>query len=232
MRFVSSAGSNRAAMARLGAVALVLAVAGTAPAYAATLPMCPVTDGMTASYDIVRGGSVIGRHTVQFAKRGADLVVTIGVTAALYALGVRVYHYEHHGTELWRDGRMLQMDTRTVDDGDQHTVNARMDPASGIWTGLPAKVPVTGPLLASSLWNSETVRQTRFLDNETGAVNPLRVTPAGEEALTLAGKQVRASRFEMAGNTAGSVWYDGSGCWVRALFKSPLDGSMIDVRAR
>ena len=199
---------------------------------AAILPLCPVTDGMTASYDIVRGGNTIGRHTVRFARQGQDLTVTIAVEAALSALGVRVYHYEHTGHEVWRDGRMVAMQTRTRDDGDKQQVDASFDPARNLWLGTAATTPVSGPLMASSLWNSETVRQTRFLDDETGKVNPVQVTPAGREALTLAGHQVNASKFDLVGTMSGSVWYDDSGCWVRALFHSPVDGSLVDVRSR
>ena len=215
------------------ALAATLAVAGLPFAAAsAALPACPVVDGATASYDIVRGGSVIGRHTIQFAKRGADLIVSITVEANLSALGVRVYHYEHTGRETWRDGHMVAMDTLTKDNGDIKQVHASYDPARNSWSGITGPGPVTGPLMASSFWNSETVRQTRFLDDETGAVNPVQVTPAGQEPLTVKGQPVTASKFAMVGTMSGAVWYDGSGCWVRALFKSPVDGSMVEVRAR
>ncbi len=198
----------------------------------AALPACPVADGTTANYDIVRGGNVIGHHAVQFTRRGADLVVAITVEANLFALGIRVYHYEHTGREVWRDGRMVSMETHTKDDGDTKQVNATLDVARNVWSGTAGPTPITGPLMASSFWNSETVRQTRFLDDETGAVKPVQVTPAGQETLTVRGQPVTASKFAMVGTMSGTVWYDGSGCWVRALFKSPLDGSMVDVRAR
>ena len=232
-----NAGRKAAATIR-GAVAgfLILcssAGIGQAQGVPATpLPLCPVADGMAATYDIVRSGSVIGRHTLAFAQRGANLTVTITVEANLYALGIRVYHYEHRGREVWHDGRMLSMDTRTVDDGAVKQVSAVFDPARGVWGGTTGATPVAGPLMASSFWNSGTVRQSRFLDDETGAVNAVQVTPAGQETLTLNGRPVPASRFELAGNTSGSVWYDRQGCWVRALFKSPVDGSVIDVRSR
>ncbi len=210
-------------------LAAILTLCGTARA---ALPACPVTDGSTASYDIVRGGDVIGRHTVQFARRGAELVVSIAVEANLSALGIRVYHYEHTGREVWRDGRMVSMQTHTKDGGDTKQVHASLDPASNVWSGVTGPAPVSGPLMASSFWNSDTVRQTRFLDDETGAVNPVQVTPAGQAVLTVRGQTVTASRYDMVGTMSGTVWYDAAGCWVRALFKSPLDGSMVEVRAR
>lgn len=198
----------------------------------AALPACPAADGGTMAYDIVRGGNVIGRHTVQFSHRGADLVVNITVEANLFALGVRVYHYEHTGREVWRDGRMVGMETHTKDDGDTKQVQVTLDPVRNAWSGTAGPAAITGPLMASSFWNSQTTQQTRFIDDETGAVNPVKVTAAGQETLTVGGKPVPASKYDLVGTMSGSVWYDGNGCWVRALFKSPLDGSMVDVRAR
>ena len=37
---------------------------------AAPLPVCPVSNGQTASYDILRGGDVIGHQTVRYGVTG------------------------------------------------------------------------------------------------------------------------------------------------------------------
>ena len=73
------------------------------------LPQCPVQSGQTVSYDILRGGNVIGAQTVHYAVTGPDMTVEIAVAAAIRALGVRVYNYEHHGTERWHDGQMVSL---------------------------------------------------------------------------------------------------------------------------
>ena len=73
------------------------------------------------------------------------------------------------------------------------------------------------PLLSTSLWNSQTVMATRLLDRETGAVVPVRVTPAGTQPVQLGTRTVPAQKFDMAGLVSGDAWYDGSGCWVQAL---------------
>ncbi len=200
-------------------------------AQAAPLPLCPVQPGQVSSYDIVRGGNVIGRQTVTYTPAGSDLTVDIEVSAALHALGIRVYNYQHHGTEHWHDGQMISLVTHTNDDGTPRQVNASRDPATG-WHGTHGLAPGLAPLLATSLWNSETVNQTRLLDRETGEVVSVRVTPAGDEMLKLGARQVQAHKFDMVGVVSGTVWYDASGCWLQALFHTRVDGSLIEVRAR
>ncbi len=172
---------------------LTLAAALAAAPLAATaqaLPQCPVRNGQVVEYDIVRGGSVIGKQSVRYAVTGPDMTVTIDMQAALRAVGIRVYHYQHHGEERWRerpDGRARL--TRTDDDGTPRTVHAARDPA-GVWRGVTGLPPGPAPLLSTSLWNSQTVTQTRLLDRETGAgrAGPC-ASPAGDETLTLGGRQ-------------------------------------------
>ena len=201
------------------------------PALADPLAVCPVVNGQTAAYDLVRGGNVIGRQTVHYALNGPDLTVTIDVQASLSALGIRVYHYQHHGEEHWRDGQMVALDTQTDDDGTPRAVHAARDPA-GTWRGVTGLTPGPAPLLSTSLWNSQTVVQTRLLDRETGAVVAVHGSPAGEETLTLGARQVPAHKFDLAGLVSGAVWYDRNGCWLQALFHTRVDGSQVEVRAR
>ena len=195
------------------------------------LPVCQVHNGQVVSYDIVRGGNVIGQQTVRYAVSGPDMTVTIDMHASLHVLGMSVYNYQHHGEERWQGGQMVALVTKTNDDGTPRHVDATRDAQTG-WHGVSGIAPGMAPLLATSLWNSQTVTQTRLLDRETGQVVAVRVTPAGSETLALAGRQVPARKYDFAGLVSGSAWYDANGCWVRALFHTRVDGSLVDIRAR
>lgn len=212
-------------------LAALSCLSAVAPAFAAELPQCPVQSGQTVGYDIVRGGTVIGAQTVRYTVAGPDLTVEVVVSASIRALGVRVYNYEHHGTERWHDGQMIGLVTKTDDDGKPLQVNATRD-AAGIWHGVSGVGPGPAPLLSTSLWNSQTVAATRLLDRETGAVVPVRVTPAGDEVLKLGSRTVTAHKYDLSGLVSGSAWYDSRGCWVQALFHTRVDGSLVEVRAK
>lgn len=217
------------------AVATVLAVftavmAGSA-APAAALPVCPIVNGQTVTYDILRNETVIGRQTLRYGLAGPDLTVTIDVVAAISAMGIRVYNYAHHGEERWHDGQLVQLTTRTDDDGTPRRVDASRDPQTGLWRGITGPSPGPGPLLSSSLWNSQTVTQTRLIDRETGEVVFFRPGGAQGQTIALGARQVRATKYDLEGSVVkGDVWYDASGCWVQAVFHTKVDGSLIEVR--
>ena len=60
----------------------------------------------------------------------------------------------------------------------------------------------------------------------------MHASAAGDEVLQLGSRSVPAHKFEIAGLVSGTVWYDANGCWVRALFHTRVDGSLVEVRAR
>ena len=199
-------------------------------ALAAALPVCPVSNGQTVSYDIVRGGDVIGHQTVRYATAGTDLTVTIDVAAALHMMGIRVYRYQHHGEETWHDGQMVRLVTTTDDDGTPRHVDASRDPQTGTWRGVIGQ-PGPAPLLSTSFWNIQTVLQTRLLDRETGRIIAVHADAPATQTLPLGTRTISASKYDLAGPVKGSVWYDGSGCWVQAIYHTAVDGSVIEVHA-
>ena len=205
-------------------------LAASSAEVAAALPVCPVSNGQVSSYDILRGAAVIGHQTIRYAVAGSDMSVTIEVSAALSALGVRVYRYEHHGEERWHDGQLVRLTTRTDDDGTPRQVDANRD-ATGQWHGTKGLPPTSG-LLPSSLWNIQTVAQNRILDRETAEVLAIHAGAPQAQMLQLGTRQVSANKYDLEGLVKGSVWYDGSGCWVQALFHTRVDGSLIEIRAR
>ena len=213
-------------------LAAAAAAALVAPCRAAPLVSCPVGNGQTTNYDILRGGAVIGHQTTHYTVSGQDMTVTVDVNAALHALGVRVYHYEHHEEEQWRAGQMVHLASTTDDNGTPRHVDATRDPQTGAWRGITGTQPGPGPMLSTSLWNNQTVSQTRLLDRETGEVVPVHVGAAEPQEIQLGQRHVTASKYDLAGPMKGTVWYDPNGCWVQALFHTRVDGSLIEVRAK
>ena len=216
--------TSRAALAALSA-ALALPTVGSA----ASLPLCPVTNGQTVNYDIMRGGDLIGHQTVHYAIAGQDLTVTIDVAAAVTMLGVRVFRYQHHGEEAWHDGQMVRLVTTTDDDGTPRHVDVTRDPQTGVWHGVVGPQPGSAPLLSTSFWNIQTVLQTRLIDRETGKIVAVHVDAPVAQTLQLGTRQLTTSKYDLAGPVKGTVWYDARGCWIQALYHTAVDGSLIEV---
>ncbi len=210
-------------------LAALLALAPFSPCFAAPLAVCPVTNGQVVNYDIIRSGTVIGHETLKFALNGADMTVTVDANAGVRMLGIRVYRYEHHSEEHWHSGQLVGLVSRTDDDGTPRHVDASRD-QNGVWTGISGLQPGPAPLLPTSLWNVQSVTQTRMLDRETGEVVPVHTAAGGQAPFRTGSRDVAASKFDMTGIVSGTTWYDSSGCWIAARFNTRVDHSVIEVR--
>jgi hypothetical protein len=228
---------DRSALPRaLPGAALALVLAPTlapGPARAAEAPpLCPVKHGQVQTYDVVRSGSVIGTQTVRFTGSGEDLDVEVEIGASVELLSISVYKYHHHAHERWVHGEFAGLDSETDDDGTPRRVAVHRDPHSGELRGVVGHPAVAGPVMPASLWNSRIVTQTRVIDRETGELVPMTARQVGEDTLQIAGREVRAERFDIDGPVKGTAWYDRAGCWLRAKFNTRVDGSEVEIVRR
>src|SRR5688572_9060618 len=97
-------------------MALLLAPEGAAAEDMAAL--APQSLTFTAS----RNGETLGTHTVRIAREGGRLTVVNNIELALKAMGVTIYRYNHHSTELWQGTQLQSLNARTDDNGSTYKV--------------------------------------------------------------------------------------------------------------
>ncbi|MEM7525529.1 MAG: DUF6134 family protein [Pseudomonadota bacterium] len=170
-------------------------------------------------FQVDMGGSPIGTHSVRFEQRGDELHAFIDIQFDVGFAFITLYEYEHSNHEVWRDGRLISIDTKTNDDGEQFTVKGeataegfRVEGSEGLLT-LPADI------LPSSYWNPATLTAPMLLDTQKGRVLDAQFeTLDAERIAPQTGATVRACRYRMSGDLDLDVWYDGAGRWVKLAF--------------
>jgi len=181
-------------------------------------------------FDVLRNGSKIGHHEVDFQQRDDTLVATTTVEI-VYAFGpIVLFRYNHSVRETWSGGTFQTLESETNDDGKRFRVRA-VRARAGIdvdSSALPRAVlpPETIPL---THWNILDMQRPLF-DPQDGKAIEARATPRGEEMVPLAdGKLVRATHYSLAGTVSLDDWYDSARMWT-ALRSKGTDGSTIDYR--
>jgi len=183
------------------------------------------------AFDIRREGASIGRHEVRFRQSGDDLEVDIEIDIVVNFAFIPVFRYRHRNHEVWRQGRLVALDSETDDDGRTHAVSARQR-AAGLWvSGSEGQFLAPPDVLPTSYWNPETVKRTRLLDSQHGRMLDVRPDLLGEEPLA----DGPASRYRLSGDLSLDLWY-AKGEWVKIAFQArgaevsyarrdaPLDG--------
>lgn len=210
-------------MYRLTAALLLIVVGSVAgPVIAQQLPYGP-----TLTFAVYRNGEPIGRHTLAFQHKGADLTVSTAIDFAVKILGVTAYRYTHRGQEVWNGDAFQWASTQTDDNGTKYTVRAQRT-ANGIDVQRPSGHEVMpAGTLPTTHWNVRQIGQTTLFNTQNGSQMHFHVTPLGREKVKTATGWVDANHYRYAGDVTKDQWFDDRGRWVKTLFKAS-DGSTIE----
>ncbi len=178
------------------------------------------------NFRVLRDGDPIGSHRVSFRRVGEETHVHIALELEIGFGFITLFRYEHENREVWRDGRLLSLDARTHDDGDEHWVKARAGDAGLEVEGSTGRYLAPADTLPTSYWNKAMVGQTRLLDTQSGRLIDVEVKPAGRERIVVGGRAIDAQRYEISGDLQASLWYDLDDRWIGMAFTAR--GSGID----
>ena len=205
---------------RTGAVilAIIACLGVTTIRTDAAIPPMPGFD-----FEILRGGTPIGRHTIDFRRDGADLHVDIAIDIAVELMFITVFRYTHRNHEIWRDGRLVSIETRTDDDGTAYRVSGRATNSGFRVTGSAGNFLAPADIVPTSYWSPRTPGQTALLDTQRGRIVAVAITPGGTERLATPTGPVEAKRFAVDGDLRLSLWYTPAGEWAKIAFEARGD---------
>ncbi len=170
------------------------------------------------AFEVFRDGEPLGHHKVFFRDEGGDLHVEIDIRLEVKLAFFTLFRYRHTNREVWRDGRLLAIDTQTDDDGEGFWLRGRAAEAGLQVEGSSGSFLAPADIMPTSYWNPLTVESTRMLDTQRGRLIDVDIEPAGVETMTLAGKPVRAERFKVTGDLVLDLWYTSQGEWAKTSF--------------
>lgn len=166
-----------------------------------------------------RGNSEMGTHTIRFSHDGADLVTDVAIDLLVRIAFIPVFRYTHRNREVWRDGRLIRLDSTTDDDGTEYEVRARADGDVLRVTGSGGDYEAPADTLPTSYWNPGMLDATQLLNTQKGDLEKVAVSRVGRETVTANGVSVDADRYLMKGSIDVDMWYTpGDRRWVGLAF--------------
>jgi len=169
-------------------------------------------------FDVVRDGSVVGRHRTTFRREGDALVVDSRMALDIGFLGITLYAFDYQSAGTWRDGVPVALEARTDDNGDIRHVRARWDGTIFSVDGAGPGWTSERPVWPTNHWNAAVLTEGAVLNTLTGRRNDVTIVPGPIERVeTGTGPRV-ARRFDYQGGLQARVWYDARGRWVGLSF--------------
>lgn len=174
-----------------------------------------------------RNDSWFGAHKVTFAEE-ADARLTVEIEIAFdYKLAfVPLYRYRHRNREVWQDGRLIELDTETDDNGTPFRVLAKASGDRLLVDGSGGKLDLPGTAFTTSYWNEATIERGEWLDTQNGKLVRSKVSVGEPEPVLVAGNRIDARPYQLEGDINCTLWYQ-DGRWVKLRFIAS-DESVID----
>lgn len=218
-------------MRKIGQATIFIAAlwAGTTalPALSAMVP----SDG-ALDFTVLRDGKDVGTHRIDFRRNGDALEVDIKTRIAVKMAFITVFRFEHDGHEVWRGDKLVSMETKTHDDGEDHSLVATANGDGDLKiVGDGKEMTAKGSMIPASLWNATFLEAKELLNSQVGTDLAIDVAFKEEESVTVNGKSVRARHYSMTGEFERELWYDADWVLVKIAFKAK-DGSDIQYVLR
>jgi len=197
---------------------------GTPPSGLSSLPI-PASGSL--AFRLIRHGTPIGNHTLDFTVEGDTLTVRIAADV-VYAIGpIPLVRYNHRNTEVWQGGTLASLDAQTNRNGRLLHMSAHRTPA-----GLQVEGSGTSPYIApddampTTYWNVRMLLGPMIGVQDGMLVHP-KVTEKPLEPIRLAsGAQAAARCYSLTGDLDLDLWYAPDGSWMSMRF-AVADGSVI-----
>lgn len=186
----------------------------------------PETDAI--SFSVFRkNDSPMGYHRLRFTRDGDRLIMEKEISLEVTLAFVTAYRYRHRNREVWEAGRLIEIETRTDDDGDDYWLRAKAGPDGLMVEGSGGSYVAPADIIPTSYWNNAITSATQLLDTQRGLIMDVRMEDRGPETLTTQSgpMQARHHTINILTNPPGKtnqidLWYDETGQWVGLAFEA------------
>ena len=166
-------------------------------------------------------GSPVGEHRITFKAHGDEMMVSTHIDITINVLFFTAFKFSHDAVEVWRAGRLVSVNSKTDDNGTQHTIAGTAVSGGFRITGLDGPFLAAPQLLTTNtLWDQRLLLQSKMIDVQYGGEVGLVVKPLGLEQVVTPLGPVAARHYKIiTPNYAGSLFFDGDGRWVKGLME-------------
>jgi len=219
------AACRSASVGLLLAGALVLAL-GSAPARAA--------NGEIRQFTLQVDGKPAGtyRMTIQHLDDGS-VQLTAQSDIRVTILAIPVYTYSYHGQELWKNGRLLRLESSGHEKGKPFSVSAVPQNNVLLVTANGQQHSTQPDVWTTSCWQlpdaSFRNHDVSLLGCDNGTNIPSHLQYVGSEQITVAGQMQTCAHYRVMKTEPHDLWYDAQERLVRDEWDSSGHHTVLEL---
>jgi hypothetical protein len=135
---------------------------------------------MQLVFDATADDRRLGQHRYDITEDAAGVHLTGDVDFRVTILRVPVFRYRHHVTELWRDGCLVELHSTTKSQGDEWSVEGRIEDGTFVvartFNDKREHETLDACTASFAYWDPELlIGRAKLLNGQTGVYEPLTV---------------------------------------------------------
>ncbi len=198
-----------------------------------TAPASTLADGDDGQwrFDVYLDDREIGYHEFRAAPEAGGLRLTSEAKFEVKVLFITAFDYEHENTELWRDGCLQRIESRTRTKGKLFEVTGRrVDDRFDVQTrdGADSLADCVGTF---AYWDRERLARQRLLNAQTGEYLEVDIQPLPSGTVRIEDMEIPVDRYKLSakGMDITLAYETGTDNWV-ALDSTVKGGRLLRYR--
>ena len=136
-------------------------------------------DGFLA-YEISRKGKPLGFQTLTFSRsQSGELIVDVHIEIDFKLGPIPLFRYLHDNREVWRDGVLLSMKSKTYNNGEDVTADLKLEDGRYVGSGSRFEDNLEAPLLSPAISIPILYANRPLSVRKTGACYRPKLKPSG-----------------------------------------------------
>ena len=184
---------------------------------AATSVAATAANPRRLEFDVFLGDRKIGWQRFLVTPDGGATRIETQARFAVRLLGLKAFEYDHRNVELWRDGCLQSIESRTNSNGTPYRVAGRAQGGSFVVDARTGTTRLTDCVATFAYWDKrKLLGRARLLNSQTGEYVAVDVLPLGTGNVTFGGRSVPVERYALRGRDIDiKIAYEtGGGEWV------------------
>lgn len=171
--------------------------------------------GQSWDFAVKLDGDKIGYHRFELIEEGQQRRLRSEARFDVRFLFINAFKYRHSSTEIWSDGCLREIETRTQTNGKKLAVSgATIDDNLVIEAGTDTN-QLRDCVMTFAYWNPEFLRQPRLLNTQSGEYLDVEVEELGREPITVRGLNMEASVYRLTAKKLElKLWYSSDDEWL------------------
>lgn len=171
------------------------------------------------AFTIWRKGEQVGFQHLHFDRHGDRVEVKIHAEITIKLGFITLFNYVHQNTEIWESGQLVELNSRTDNDGRYEFNHVYRDEGGNLQiAGSHYEGSAPSTILTTSYFIPSFVLQPKLINSQNGQLLAVESKFIGEETIPGLSGDIIARRYRLEGDLALDIWYDLKGGWQKSAF--------------